>query len=76
MSLLFPATMDPKGLYDTFQQWSRSMPAEIRFTIRAMEETDLPFMSHPGLCETNWQDIPSDQRTLLKREEWSPAHDG
>ncbi len=44
------------------------MSAEMRFTIRAMKETDLPFI-RTGLCETNWQDIPSDQRTLLKREE-------
>jgi len=36
--------------------------------IRPMKESDLPFV-HRGLSETNWQDIPDDQRAVLTREE-------
>ena len=44
------------------------MSAKMQFTIRPMKERDLPFI-RTGVCETNWQDIPDDQRTLLKREQ-------
>jgi len=33
-----------------------------------MKKGDLPFI-RTGVCETNWQDIPDYQRTLLKRAE-------
>jgi ribosomal protein S18 acetylase RimI-like enzyme len=37
-------------------------------TIRPMEEADLPFVRR-GLAETNWQDIPEDQKAFLARAE-------
>ena len=36
--------------------------------IRRMNEGDKPLIRR-GLSETNWQDIPDDQKALLKREE-------
>ncbi len=36
--------------------------------IRPMEESDLEFV-RSGLSETNWQDIPEDQRRHLNRQE-------
>lgn len=36
--------------------------------IREMEDSDKPFIQH-GLTETNWQDIPEDQKHYLRREE-------
>jgi len=36
--------------------------------IRRMKESDMPLIRR-GLSETNWQDIPDDQKALLKREE-------
>lgn len=33
-----------------------------------MEDSDLPFI-HQGLSETNWQDIPDDQKPFLDRAE-------
>jgi ribosomal protein S18 acetylase RimI-like enzyme len=44
------------------------MSAKTQFTIRPMKERDFPLI-RSGVCETNWQDIPEDQRTLLKREQ-------
>jgi ribosomal protein S18 acetylase RimI-like enzyme len=37
-------------------------------SIRLMKESDLQFVRR-GLSETNWQDIPEDQRSVLKRED-------
>ena len=39
-----------------------------KVSIRPMKESDLTFI-HEGLSETNWQDIPSDQREVVTREE-------
>ena len=36
--------------------------------IRPMKESDLVFVRR-GLSDTNWQDIPEDQRSVLKRED-------
>jgi ribosomal protein S18 acetylase RimI-like enzyme len=36
--------------------------------IRSMLDSDRPFI-HQGLSETNWQDIPEDQKTVLNRSE-------
>ena len=36
--------------------------------IRPMEKSDLAFV-HRGLSETNWQDIPSDQKAAVGRRE-------
>ena len=37
-------------------------------TIRPMKKSDLPFVRR-GLSETNWQDIPEDQKAVLKRKD-------
>ena len=36
--------------------------------IRPMRKSDLPFVKR-GLSETNWQDIPDDQREVITRED-------
>lgn len=36
--------------------------------IRSMRDSDVPFI-HQGLSETNWQDIPDDQKTVLNKTE-------
>jgi ribosomal protein S18 acetylase RimI-like enzyme len=42
--------------------------ANFEITIRPMRKSDLPFV-HNGVCETNWQDIPSTLKKYAKRDE-------
>jgi ribosomal protein S18 acetylase RimI-like enzyme len=44
------------------------MPPETNITIRQMKGTDMPFIRR-GLSETNWQDVPDDQKAVLDRAE-------
>ena len=40
----------------------------VQVKIRLMRKSGLVFIRH-GLSETNWQDIPEDQRRVLSRDE-------
>ena len=40
----------------------------VQIKIRPMRKPDLAFI-HRGLSETNWQDIPEDQKRVMKRKE-------
>ncbi|MEW5937671.1 MAG: GNAT family N-acetyltransferase [Candidatus Thermoplasmatota archaeon] len=41
-------------------------------SIRLMKKSDRPFIEK-GLIETNWQDIPDDQKVMLKRKKCDKA---
>ena len=44
------------------------MALKIVHEIRLMKNDDMPFLER-GMLDTNWQDIPEDQRILVKRED-------
>lgn len=57
-----------KAGYNLLVLGLRTLVRSLAFRIRPMQETDTPFI-HRGLVETNWQDIPDDQKSVLTRAE-------
>jgi ribosomal protein S18 acetylase RimI-like enzyme len=52
--------------FNAGQGWVRNVPVKIPIRIRLMQDSDIFFIRR-GISETNWQDIPEDQKAVLDK---------